>query len=324
MKANIQMSFKDEHKTFYVAKDIANFLNRGSAIRDKIITVLNQIREEIGIRSLKHFSQETAQNFVNYLQEQVKDGDLTRKTAETYLSAFNDIIKYVNEKLDKDIKTVSPTEVGLNRGARETVNRAVNQETHQAFLNFLEQKDNIQAQALIPSVGLQREFGLRLRESMAIKRESIEKALATNKLTIGRQDGTKNAKERSIPILKESQVQVLKSALNFMQQNNLKSLIPTQKLLEQYKYANKVKQEFNRLNDIKMDFHGERYFYAQTRFNEGASLKDISKELGHEREGITKIYLNIKWYRKFNKKTYLLQFFKKKYIRQSTASLKIF
>ncbi len=294
MKANIQMSFKDEHKTFYVAKDIANFLNRGSAIRDKIITVLNQIKEELGVHSLKHFSQETAQNFVNYLKEQVKDGDITRKTAETYLAAFNDIVRYVNEKLDKDIKTISPTEVGLNRGAREPINRAVSQETHQAFLSFLNEKNNTQAKVLIPSVVLQREFGLRLRESLAIKRESIEKALATNKLTIGRQDGTKNAKERSIPIRNKTQVQALKSALSFMQEHNLKSLIPTQKLLEQYKYADRVKQEFNRLNDIKMDFHGERYHYAQTRVAEDASYKEVSKELGHEREGITKIYLNIK------------------------------
>ncbi len=292
MKTNIQMSFKDEHKTFYVARDIANFLNRGSAIRDKIITVLNQIREELGTRSLKHFSQETAQKFVDHLQEQVKDDNLTRKTAETYLSAFNGVIKYVNEKLDKDIKTVSPTAADLNRGAREVINRAVSQETHQAFINFLSEKGGIQAQALASAVSLQRETGLRLRESLAIKAETIQKALATNKLTIGRQDGTKNSKERSIPILKESQIQVLKSALSFIQQNNLKSLIPTTKLLEQYHYAEKVKQEFNKLNDNnKMDYHGERYFYAQTRIAEGASAEELTKELGHGRESIVKIYL---------------------------------
>ncbi len=79
-----------------------------------------------------------------------------------------------------------------------------------------------------------------------------------------------------------------------MQEHNLKSLIPTEKLLTQYHFAQYVKQEFNKLSDIKMDFHGERYHYAQTRYNEGASLKQISKELGHEREEITKVYLNIK------------------------------
>ncbi len=291
MKTNIQMSFKDEHKTFYVARDIANFLNRGSAIRDKIITVLTRIREKLGIHSLKHFSQKTAQKFTDYLQGQVKNGDLTRKTAETYLSAFNDAIKYVNEKLNKDIKTVSPTDVGLNRGAKEPINRAVSQETHQAFINFLSEKNNTQAKALISSVTLMREFGLRLRESLAIKQGSIEKALATNKLIIGRQDGTKNAKERSIPVRNETQVQALKSALSFMQEYNLKSLIPTTELLEQYDYAGRVKQEFNKLSDNKMDYHGERYHYAQTRVAEGASYEEVSKELGHEREKITKIYL---------------------------------
>ncbi len=296
MKATVQTQFKNDYQAGYVARNIAQSLNRGSAIQDKINTVLNQLREAQDIKSLKALDQNAIQNYISYLQEQVRDGDLTTKTTATYISALNDIISYVNENLNKDLQTVSAKEFGLSRGEREPINRAINIETHQAFINFLLEKNDIQAQALVPSVSLQREFGLRLRESEAIKAETIEKALEKGKLELGRADGTKNSKERTIPILKETQIQALKSALDFMRQHDLKSLIPSEKLLQQYNYAEKVKQEFNQLNtDAKMDYHGERYHYAQERyFKDHASLKQISEELGHHREEITKIYLNIK------------------------------
>ncbi len=287
----IQMSFKDEHKSFYIARDVANFLNKGSAIRDKIETVFNQIRETTGIHSIKNLTQETIQSYIDDLKERKDDGDLTTKTTATYISALNDIISYTNEKLNKNLETVSAKEAGLSRGKREYNNRAVSPETHQAFVSFLEQKSDIKAQALIHSVELQRQFGLRLRESESIKAKTIEKALEKGKLELGREDGTKNSKERTVPIRNEAQIQTLKSALSFMQKHNLKSLIPSEKLLSQYNYAEKAKQEFNKLSNDKMDFHGERYHYAQERISEGATYKEVSQELGHEREEITRIYL---------------------------------
>ncbi len=292
MKAIVQTQFKNDYQAGYVSRNVSQWLNRGTAIQNKINTVLNDFREILEIKSLKAIDQNAIQNYISYLQDKVTNGELTAKTAETYITAANDMIRYVNENLGKNLETVSATAFGLNRGPREIVNRAVNIETHQAFIKFLSEKGGIQAQALQHSVELQREFGLRLRESEAIKESTISKALQNNKLEIGRADGTKNAKERSIPVLKESQIQALKSALNFMQEHNLKSLAPTSRLIEQYNYAEKVKQEFNQLNpNAKMDFHGERYHYAQMRIAEGVSPKKLTLELGHGREGIVKIYL---------------------------------
>ncbi len=291
MKATVQTQCKNDYQAGYVARNIAQSLNRGSAIQDKINTVLNQLRETQDIKSLKALDQNAIQNYISYLQEQVKDGDLTTKTTATYVSALNDIISYVNENLNKDLETVSAKEAGLSRGTQEFHNRAVSQETHQAFMDFLREKTDIKAQALAHSVELQRQFGLRLRESEAIKAKTIEKALEKGKLELGREDGTKNSKERTVPIRNEVQIQTLKETLQFMQQNSLKSLIPTDKLIEQYNYSEKVKQEFNQLSNDKMDFHGERYHYAQERISEGATHKEVSQELGHEREEITKIYL---------------------------------
>ncbi len=295
--AKPQSNFRNERSSSYLARDIAKSINRGSAIERQIETVLNSLREATGAKNLYQLNDAKVQAYIDDLKERLEYGELSSKTTATYVSALNDIIRYANEITGAKIKIISAKEVGLNRGKREFNNRAVSEETHQAFINFLSQKDDIKDQALIHSVELQRVFGLRLRESLAIKQDSIQKALTSNKLIIGRNDGTKNAQKRTIPVLKESQIEALQSALSFMQEYNLKSLIPTEKLLTQYYFAQDVKQEFNQISNDnnKMDYHGERYFYAQERyFKDHIDLSQISKELGHYRVEITKVYLNIK------------------------------
>ncbi len=291
----MQTTFKNGLQASHLARIIAQDQNKGSATERSIETVLNGMREISEVKSLKQLDDSKIQIYIDTLYDRVESGDLSTKTTSNYVSALNAVIRYANEYADTKLETISAKEFGLSRGEREYNNRAVNIETHQAFLNFLEQKDDIKAQALAHSVELQRQFGLRLRESLAIKQESIQKALANNQLKIGRADGTKNAQERTIPVRNEAQIQTLKSTLSFMQEHNLKSLIPTEKLLTQYHFAQDIKQEYDKLFDAKMDFHGERYHYAQERyFKDHASLKQISEELGHHREEITKIYLNIK------------------------------
>ena len=107
---------------------------------------------------------------------------------------------------------------------------------------------------------------------------------------MGRQDGTKNSQPRDIPIKTTEQLETLKSALSFMQEHNLRSLAPTDTLKEQYYYAQNVKQDFNRVSDTKMDYHGERHYYTQERLSEGATARQVSQELGHHREEILKYY----------------------------------
>jgi site-specific recombinase XerD len=178
----------------------------------------------------------------------------------------------------------------LSRGAFQFVDRAVSQEKHEKFISFLSQKQDIRAQALMHSTELQREFGLRLRESLAIKLSTIERALETNILHLTRQDMTKNAREREIPVLRETQKEVLQKAYDFMKENNLFSLVPTQSLKEQYNYAYEVKKEFERITNEKFNYHGERHAFAQACIEQGVDRQTVSSWLGHNREEITKVY----------------------------------
>jgi site-specific recombinase XerD len=286
-----QVSFKNEHKASFLARDIATWFHRGTALERRIETVLNHLRDEIGVRSLKRLDQEAIRAYVDHLRDRVEAGELSRKTAENYLSALNKVIEYTNARLNRDIQTVSPWGEGLSRGPFQYTDRAVSQETHQKFLSFLSQKEDIKVQALIHSVELQRQFGLRLRESLAIKESTIEKALSTGILHLTKEDGTKNAREREIEIRNEAQKEALEKALGFMKENNLFSLCPTETLKEQYNFAWNIAKEFVRETGEKFSFHGERHAFAQQAISEGIDRQTVSTWLGHNRLEITKVYV---------------------------------
>jgi integrase len=286
-----QVNFKNEHKASFLAKEIASYYHRGSSLENRIETVLNTLREELGVKSLKKIDQEVAKAYVEHLRERVEAGELSRKSAENYLSAFNRVLEYTKERLGKELELISPREWGLSRGSFEYKDRAVSLETHEKFVSFLSTKEDLRAQALAHSVELQREFGLRLRESLAIKAETIERALATGVLHLTREDGTKNGREREITIRNDEQRESLQSALEFMKENNLFSLAPTMTLREQYNYAYEVKREFEAQTGEKFNFHGERHAFAQFWINEKKlDPQIVSKELGHNRIEITKVY----------------------------------
>jgi len=286
----IQTSFKNEHKASYLARDIAVYNNKGQAIEAKIETVLNSLREVTDTRNLQNLNAQKIEAFIATLQDRVESGNLSRHTAESYVSALNRIIEYTNEHLNRDLQVVSPSEFGLSRGSFEYVDRSVSQEVHNAFMNFLNSKNDIQSQALQHSVNLQREFGLRLRESIGIKQETIREALQTGVLHLDRNDCTKNGRPRDIPILHESQREALQNTLNFQKENGLRSLAPTETLKEQYSFAKNMASEFNQNHDQYFHFHGERHAYAQKRLSEGATREEVAKELGHNREEVTKVY----------------------------------
>jgi len=289
-KYSFQTSFRNGHQASYLARDIASYFNRGSSLENRIETVLNHFREWTGTKSLKQLDSQKIEAFVSTLQEKVANGELSRKTAENYLSSLNRIIEYTNFRLNKGLETVSPREHSLSRGSFVFVDRAVSQETHDRFLGFLSQKEDIRAQALSLSVELQRSFGLRLRESLAIKESTIEKALETGILRLTKEDGTKNGREREIPILSESQREVLEKTLEFMRENNLFSLIPGETLKEQYNYAYNVMKEFNKEHNENFHYHGERHAFAQACIAEGIDRGTVSSWLGHNREEVTKVY----------------------------------
>ena len=129
--------------------------------------------------------------------------------------------------------------------------------TVEKFILFLaeqeERKEN--AQSFIYSLKLQEHFGLTLRESLAIKRSTIEKALKDGYLKLTRKDATPSAKLRKIPIVNKEQREVLEQVLSFMRKKRYHSLIPPcNKLREQYHYAENIRRKFEREHGVKFNY----------------------------------------------------------------------
>jgi site-specific recombinase XerD len=285
-----QTSFRNNHNALFLSKAISSYFNRGTSLASTVQTVLNTLRDLTGVKNLKDLNEKAIQSYVSHIQERVANMELSRKTAEGYISGLNRVLEYTNEVLGKNFQTFSPSELGLSRGSFVYVDRAVSLETHQKFLSFLSEKQDIRAQALSHSVNLQREFGLRLRESLAIKSTTIERALETGVLHLSKEDGTKNSREREIHIRTEEQRETLQKTLDFMKENNLFSLAPTEHLREQYRFAYEVKKEFESGTGEKFTFHGERHAFAQAWIEAGVDRLTVSSWLGHGREEITKVY----------------------------------
>jgi integrase len=285
-----QTSFRNNHNALFLGKAISDYFNRGSSLASTIQTVLNTIRDLTGVKSLKNLDERAIQSYVSYLQERVNQGDLSRKTAESYVSSLNRVVEYSNEVLGKNLPTLSPSELGLSRGSFIYQDRAVSQEVHEKFLSFLAQKDDLRAQSLIHSTKLQRVCSLRLRESIAIKLETVERALTTGVLHLSRADATKNGRERDIEIRTPEQREALEQARDFMQTHGFFSLCPTPTLREQYNYAERMAREFRQETGERFSFHGERHAFAQSVLQEGIDRGALAEWLGHGRSSITKVY----------------------------------
>ncbi len=290
-KEKIQTRFKNELQASHVARQIAQDQHRGSQTENRIETVLNQLREATGIKSLKQINQGTVRAFVDTLRDRLNSGELSSATTSSYVSALNSIIKYIDEHLNKTLETVSAQECGLSRGEFKFYNDIVPQDIFEQYKEFLSDIDDIRAQALAHSIELQRELGLRLQESIRVQRTNIEQALKTGVLTIGKVDGTKNGQARSIEIKYDSQQQALRKALEFQKEHGLRSLIPKNLTTKQQKnYAQNIRRAFNRANNTKMDYHGNRkYFLSNEAYRYG--LKYATEEAGHHREDVMRHYV---------------------------------
>jgi len=250
------------HRTAYM---ISREINRGQAILDKIETVLTQIHSETGLRNLAKIDAPIIDQYITYLYEKVENDELSKVTAANYISALNTALSYA----DHDDLAVSAKSLGLSRGSFTPADRSVPENVHNAFLKHLQSnKENTQSAALAKSVQLQRSFGLRFRESVMIKDRAIKSAIETGILRIGKQDGTKNARPRTIPVISENQKNLLRKTYDFMRANGQHSLIDSSKSYREYKSAAyNTLQEFRNETGESFHFHGERHAYAHARYS---------------------------------------------------------
>jgi hypothetical protein len=227
------------------------------------------------------------------LRDYWKKQDISTATIKNRLAC----VRWLGEKLSKELPTNRKLEIENRKYSDNTKNKA--HEIDKEKYNLLTERHQL-------SIGLQREFGLRLEESIKFIGSHADK---TDKIIL-KASWCKGGRAREIPIKTENQRYLLDKIKSFV--NKGSSLIPKDKNYIQAKWSFEKAIQNVGIKNV----HGFRHQYAQDRYKEltglvcpkGGGLKSkelsseqkeldykarmvISGELGHAREEITVQYL---------------------------------
>ena len=259
------LSIKNNSKIDYLAKEISEFLNRGSATKEKISATLHLLRNEIGIKTLKDLEQPHIEKIASELKERVKAENMSTSAVGSYVSSLNNIVRYIG---NKELHAIKASDHGLSRNIAEKdgINKENSREAAAAYKEWLNQKyagtKDIRYAALKQAVSIQ-SVNLRLRESLQIK--LLNKDLSQNILKVSAKgDGSKNSREREIKLNPEQKT-VLLEARAFIKDNNLKNLnIGT--VRNGRDFANNTLKAFKNETGVYFHYHGERHWTAHEAY----------------------------------------------------------
>jgi|BioPla2DNA2_1021312.scaffolds.fasta_scaffold06472_6 integrase len=275
MRADRPHKFSTRAKAAYVGRAVSKWNNRGDGLASAVRTMLNDIRSETGLKTLSKIDKPTIEQYLDSLRERLESGELLSAATADRVSALNTTLRYFG----KGDQAVSAKEYGLSRGPVDTSDKSNSREASTAVVEAVYGKgqDDPRSMALYHSLRFQEAFGLRARESLALK--IAEKDPDAPRLIITKGDLPKNSRPREIPIVSDQQRQVLWEAKAFALSQGWRSLIPPEKSLAQgkdyaYKTLDKIRQS---VGHPEFHFHGERHQYAHERF---ASLFHAQAGLG--------------------------------------------
>ena len=271
------LSIKNNSKIDYLAKEISEFLNRGSATKEKISTTLHLLRNEIGIKTLKDLEQLHIEKIASELKEKVKAENMSTSAAGSYVSSLNNIVRYIG---NKELHAIKASDHGLSRNIAEKdgINKENSREAAAAYKEWLNQKyvetKDLKYEALRHAVSIQF-VNLRLRESLQVK--LLNKNLSQNILKVSAKgDGSKNSREREIKLNPEQKA-VLLEARAFLKDNNLKNLnIGTMK--KGRDFANNALKYFRAESGLSFHYHGERHWTTHEVYKNAWSAKGYNVE----------------------------------------------
>lgn len=261
--------------------------------RERLLTMMaNQLHED-GFRNLR--AQGLRTKHVEHLVNRWQAEGASSGTMKNRMSA----LRWVAEKIGKENIVARDNAAYGIADRRYVTNESKAKELEQGKL------DRVSDPYTAMSLRLQEAFGLRREESIKIQPGWADRG---DVLTL-KSTWTKGGKERDIPIRNETQRDLLNQAKALAGKG---SLIPTEMSYKDQLNRFKAQTAFAGIDRV----HGFRHAYAQARYAEltgwkapaadGPTSKQlspeqkaidrqarltISRELGHEREQITAVYL---------------------------------
>ncbi len=286
----------------YIARDIITNTERGTATEEKIVTVLNAIHATEHISSLNRINTDVIKNYENYLKDRYDNKStkpLKAHSVQGYAAAMNAITNYINLRTDKNLPEVSAfKDLGI-KNVIKYGGKSTPTELFKRVYEKLSEANQIKQE-------LQRNLGLRVRESHWIKIDTIKEALQTGILRLNaiNNDGTKNSRMREMKIWTDKQRNTLIKTLNYMEKTGQKSMIENDKTWAQAQdkfYRDMEKAGGTRAANNGNNFcHGNRHYNTNDKAdnilpafkikNEKEIDKICSQENGHGELRTTDIY----------------------------------
>ena len=261
--------------------------------------------KENGINRMEHIQRE---HILEFAADQLEKYQVD--TVRDRISAINTILEHARGDKKLTINATNDTNVG-RQSYIAILSRSISQYQHDSLKNSVSERLAVQ-------LDLQRELGLRFRESCLINSKQV---LEDQKETFFAriEDGTKNGRPREV-VVSERALKALERAAVI--QGEHKSLVPKHQSYIQYS-----RQCYKEISGKGATFHQERHTFAQEQYREltgvlspvaagiahkdhhkyiaeqkGISLKEaktidkqarqiVSEFLGHSRIGITNTYL---------------------------------
>ncbi|MHB1601029.1 MAG: hypothetical protein ACYCUT_05530 [bacterium] len=324
---------RNDFKIFMVAKAITAERGKGSPSREKIETVLRELKEVTGINNLHKLSGESVKSFYSYIQESGQ----ANSTVSNKISYFNQVLEYAGKT---ELKQTAK-ELGESRKNDIYSYKGNSIQDMKIVQDYFRQVGKVEFTGLYHAQRLQELAGLRMAESGGVK--LLEKDINELKQGILRIDGkadlSKNDRDRVIYLDKDG-IQAVLDARAWLQENNLRDIAESRpgKIKEWTAYSWRQIDSLKKAGIIDANYHnhGNRHVWANQKYEtlwenrtgvkieatakaglfdkdwihyvetktglnreeirkiDGEVRHEVSQQLGHERISITSTYLGKK------------------------------
>lgn len=267
------MSSKLGHET---KKLVGKNYSKASLTTEMLVGNIERIAQFMektqGLQSIRHMKTKHVKNFFSSI------GHLSASTQANYATAMREIVRAIGKA---NIMPRTNAEIGIDRSNRYNPKRG-DIEKMAEIRDKLYEKNEWRGLAF----DLQREFGLRIKESLLSHR--THKIDGKVFLIV---QGAKGGRPRNLEIRTPGQAALVERVQNYIYQSGGNSLIPPDKTLAQgYKSQVNAIYRAGGTKENLANSHLWRHEKARGMSNEGLSDKNIAEHLGHGRESVVRHY----------------------------------
>lgn len=269
------MSSKLQHEAKQL---VGKNYGKASQTVEKLVGNIERIATSMasqGLQSIRHMKSKHVERFFDSLKAE----GLCASTMANYATAMRTIAAAIGKE---NIVPLANKELGISREDRYQPKYGDTEKMNEVR-EALYRKSEWQGLAF----DLQREFGLREKESLQSFYRIVEKD-GTEYLQV---EGAKGGRERCVEIETQSQRDVVGAVNGYIRTTGGKSLMPSHLTLIQA--LKKQSNDISRAGGTKANkanSHLWRHSKAQEFGRDGKSDKDIAEYLGHGREGVVNHY----------------------------------